>query len=200
MPSMSAQLAAFGAAISLLGAIGPSPCKAQTRVTSVEALGHELAEGDIITVGLAGRQKIRGRLTRLGAADFDLRPLDTRTPPLHAGSRIRIALDDVTSLERRRDSTRNGVIAGAGVGAGVGGALFAYATAVDRNEIDEWAPFYLGIAAVTTGIGALVGWAIDAARSKPGIVFEAPPESSTRVSVRPICSRRGVALALTHSW
>ena len=197
---MSAQLTAFAAVISLLVAIGPSPCMAQTRVTSVEALRHELAEGDVITVAAAGGQPIRGRLMRLGDADFDLRPLDTRTAPLHARQRITIAIDDITTLERRRDPTRNGVIAGAGVGAGVGGALFAYATAVDRNEIDEWAPFYLGIAAVSAGIGALVGWAIDAARSKPGIVFEAPLERRTRVRMRPMYSRRGVALALSHSW
>ena len=58
---------------------------------------------------------------------------------------------------------------------GVGAAMFLRAVVVDRNEMDEWAPLYLGGAAVCTGIGALVGWAIDAANRNRTSGLPRPP-------------------------
>ena len=46
--------------------------------------------------------------------------------------------------------------------------------------------FYAGAAAVCTGIGALIGWAIDAANSKPHIRFDASSGGRTKVSVQPV--------------
>jgi H+/Cl- antiporter ClcA len=43
------------------------------------------------------------------------------------------------------------------LGAGLGGGMFAYASVIDRNEMNEWAPFYLRATAVSTAIGALIG-------------------------------------------
>lgn len=76
-------------------------------------------------------------------------------------------------------------------------ALFIAALAIDRNEVDEWAGPYLGVTAVFTGIGALVGWAIDAANSKPHIRFDASPAEKTKVSVQPFATARGVAIAVS---
>jgi HAMP domain-containing protein len=47
--------------IGAFGAIGASPCIAQTRVTSLEELRRELAAGDFITVVPAVGQPVAGR-------------------------------------------------------------------------------------------------------------------------------------------
>jgi hypothetical protein len=177
------------------GAIGASPCIAQTRVTSVEELRRELADGDFITIDPSDGQPVAGRLMRLGNVDLDLRLVNKR------GARdVTIPFNAIQSLERPRDSAKNGAAIGAGIGAGVGGAMFVSALVIDRNEIDEWAAFYVGAAAVSTGIGALIGWAVDAANSKPHIRFDASSAGRTTVSVQPVFSRgRGIALAVSFS-
>ena len=180
------------------GAIGASPCIAQTRVTSLEELRRELAAGDFITVVPAVGQPIAGRLMRLGSVDLDVRLVNKRTPQERGPRDVTIPLNAIQSLERPRDSARNGAAIGAGIGAGYGGAMFVRAIVVDRNEMDEWATLYVGAAAVCTGIGALIGWAMDAANSKPHIKFDAASGGRTKVSVQPVYSRgRGIALAVS---
>ena len=84
--------------------------------------------------------------------------------------------------------------------AAFGGAMFVHGIIVDRNEIDKWAVPYIGAAAICTGIGALIGWATDAANSKPHIKFDAPSGGRTKVSVQPVYLRgRGMALAVSFS-
>ena len=52
--------------------------------------------------------------------------------------------------------------------------------AADRNEIDKWVPTYLGCGVAFGGIGALIGWAVDAGRSKPYVRYDgAPPNDPT---------------------
>lgn len=181
-------------------AIGASPCVAQTRVTSPEELRRELAKGDFITVVPAVGQPVTGRLMRLGDVDLDVR-LVGRRAPLERGPRdVTIPLDAIQSLERPRDPARNGAAIGAGIGAGFSGAMFVRGFVFDRNEIGEWATLYIGAAAVCTGIGALIGWAIDAANSNPHIRFDAPSGGSTKVSMQPVYVRgRGIALAVSFS-
>ncbi len=182
----------------LIGAISASPCVAQTRVTSLEELRGMLAAGDSITIVPADGQPVVGRLTRLGDADLDLRVVDKRTPHQPGPRNVTVPLNTIRSLERRRDSVRNGAAIGAGIGAGFGGAMFTYAYVIDRNEMDEWAPLYVGAAAVCAGIGALIGWAIDAASSKPHITFEPSSQRKAKVSVQPVfLRRRGIALAVS---
>ena len=181
-----------------LSAIAASPCSAQTRVTSLEQLRGTLAAGDLIAVVPADGQPVIGRLTRLGEADLDLRVVNKRTPQERAPRTVTIPLDAIQSLERRRDSVRNGAAIGAGIGAGFGAAIFTYAFVIDRNEMDEWAPRYVGAAAAYTGIGALIGWAIDASRSKPHITFAPSSQGNPKVSVQPVyLRRRGIGLAVS---
>ena len=180
--------------------IGASPCIAQTRVTSLEELRRELATGDVITVVPAGGQPVSGRLMRLGIVDLDVRRVETRSSQERGPRDVTILLDTLQSLERPRDPVRNGAILGAGIGAGFAGAMFVHALVVDRNELDEWAAPYAGSTAICTGIGALIGWAVDAANSKPQLRFDASAEGKTKVSVRPVFSRgRGIALAVSFS-
>ena len=181
------------------GLMGASPVLAQTRVSSLEELRRVLDPGDMIVVVPSVGEPVAGRLTRLGDAHLDLRLVNTRIS--QGGARdVSIALDAIRSLERRRDPVRNGAAIGAGIGAGFGGAMFLYAAIIDRNELEEWAPLYLGVAAVCTGIGALVGWVIDAANSKPHIKFEAFSNGRTTIAVQPVYSRgRGIALGVVVS-
>jgi len=180
-----------------VGAMGASPCLAQTRVASLEELRRELAAGDFVTVVPAVGPPVAGRLMSLGAGNLNLR-LEVG-PDKRAARDRTIALDDIQSLERPRDSVRNGAALGAGIGAGVGAAMFVTALATDRNEVDEWAPIYAGGTAVCTGLGALLGWAVDAAHSKPHITFVASSGGRTTVRLQPLYLR-GPGLALVVSF
>ena len=181
----------------VIGAVSASPCIGQTRLASVEELRGRLAPGDSITIVPADGPPLAGRLIRLGEDALDLRVVDTRRRQGRGSRDVTMPLDAIRSLERRRDPVRNGAAIGAGIGAGFGAAMFTHAFVIDRNEIEEWAPLYAGAAAVCTGIGALIGWAIDAARSKPHIMFE-PSHGKTGISVQPLHRRaRGIAVAVS---
>ncbi len=77
--------------------------------------------------------------------------------------------------------------------------MFVYAAAVDYNEIDEWAPAYLAIGGIFSGVGALAGWAIDRAHSKPHIRFNAAPMGSVRIHLGPLPGR-GARIAVAFSY
>ena len=75
--------------------------------------------------------------------------------------------------------------------------MFAYAVAVDRNEIDEWWPIHLGYGVLFTGVGGLIGWAIDAKHAKPHARFDKPIVETANISLVPLGSRgRGMALVV----
>jgi hypothetical protein len=170
---------------------------AQTRLTSLDELRRELAAGDVVTLVPVAGAPVEGRLVRLGPHDLELRP-GTRKD----GARrdVIIPLESIRSLTRPRDSARNGALLGAGIGAGIGGAFFIHGLAVDRNELDEWAPAMAAGTALCTGLGALLGWTVDRAVSKPHIQFDAPAAGRATLSVRPLSVRgRGIGLAVSLS-
>jgi hypothetical protein len=177
--------------IVILGVIGAAPCIAQTPVTSLDELRRELSAGDFITVVPSVGQPVAGWLVRVGNVDLDVRVVDKRTRQQRGTRDVTIPLDAIQSLERPRDSARNGAALGAGIGAGIGGAMFVRAIVIDRNEVDEWATSYIGAAAACAAIGALIGWAVDTARSKPHVTFDASSGRRTTVSVQPVYSGRG---------
>lgn len=162
---------------------GAPPAVAQTRVTTLEELRGALSPGDLVTIVPLVGEPLRGRLTRVGDGDLDVRVVGDTTPEGDTPRNVVLRLDRIRTLERPRDSTRNGALIGAGVGAGFGGALFAYGFAVDRNEAGEWAPLYGGVAALGFGVGALIGWAVDAANSKPHIIYR-PADPKANVTVQ----------------
>ena len=184
--------------IAAIAAAGATPAAAQTRVSSLDELRRDLSPGDRITVVPAAGPAVEGRLMRFGADEMEIRLEKRARPPTLRD--VTLPLTGISSLERPRDSARNGAAIGALVGAGAGGAMFLAALVVDRNEIDEWAGFYAGAAAVGTGIGALIGWAIDAGHSKPHIRFDAAPVRTTRAGARAAYPRgHGIAAAVTIS-
>ena len=176
---------------------GASPALAQVRVVTLEELRRELRPGEFISVVQTTGDAVRGRLVRFGDTALDIRS-ETRQGTGKQRLDVTVPVSSIRSLERPRDASRNGVLIGAGVGAGVSLGMFMYAAAVDENEIDEWGPIYLAMGAVCTGAGALVGWAIDSAHSKPHVRFNAPSLKTRTIRVAPLLARRkGMALILS---
>jgi hypothetical protein len=147
----------------------------------------------VISVVQTTGRSITGRLQRFGDTDLEIQAGERRRP-----LDVTIPLSAIQSLERPRDSPRNGALIGAGVGAGLTLAQFVWAAAVDYNEIDEWGPTYLAMGGIYTGLGALAGWAIDLAKSKPHIRFDAPSTRTMTIRAVPLLSRgRGMAFVVS---
>jgi hypothetical protein len=135
---------------------------------------------------------------RVGTVDLDLRTDSATVGRTSERLELTIPLDAIQSLERRRDSTTNGTLIGTGVGAGVALGFFVHAYAVDANEMDEWASGYAIAGVVMTGLGALVGWAMDAAHSKPAFRFQASHRAGANVRAVPLFAPGpGVGLVVT---
>lgn len=186
----------FPALIVALVTIGTSPALAQARQTTLEELRHELSPGDFISLVQSSGETVNGRLVGFGDSALDIRS-ETREATGKQRLDITVPLATIRSLDRPRDSSRNGLIIGAGIGGGLVLGMFVYAAAVDYNEIDEWAPMYLAMGAVYTGVGALVGWAIDSAHSKPHLRFNAPSADTMKIGVAPLLARgKGMAFVV----
>lgn len=172
---------------------------AQISPAAADRLRRQLKPGDFISIVQTTGDSVAGRLLRFGDTDIEIRA-EIRQP---AGQRrrldVKIPHEVIRSLERPRDSSRNGALIGAGIGAGFSTGLFVYAAAVDYNEIDEWAPIYVKMGAVFTGLGALIGWAIDSAHSKPPVTFHASSTGSSIMRARGFASR-GASMALVVSF
>ncbi len=176
--------------------IGGLPALAQVREATLEELRHELSPGDFISLVQTSGESVTGRLVGFGDSALDIRS-EIREDTGKQRLNITVPLATIRSLERPRDSSRNGLLIGAGIGGGLVLGMFVYAAAVDYNEIDEWASMYLAMGAVYTGVGALVGWAIDSAHSKPRVRFNAPSAETIRIGVAPLLARRkGMAFVI----
>ena len=185
-----------GGALVLLQLAAAVPAVAQSRVTSFEELRRHLRPGDEVSVARTSGEPVRGRVVALRDAQIDIRAAAKGAAP----QEIAIPANAIRWLERRRDSSRNGTLIGAGIGAAVIGVFFIRALAIDRNDIDGWGPVYAGGAALFAGIGAFTGWAIDAMHSKPALRFEAASIANVQIGVTPRASRRpGVAVTLSFS-
>ncbi len=177
--------------------IGTSPALAQVPLATLEELRREVSPGDFISLVQTTGEPVSGRLVRVTDTALDIRT-EIRQATGKQRLDLTVPLTTIRTLERPRDSSRNGLRIGAGVGAGVALGMFTYAAAVDYNEISEWAPMYLVMGAVYTGVGALVGWAIDSAHSKPHLRFNAPSAGAMRIQVAPLLARRkGMAFVVS---
>jgi hypothetical protein len=170
----------------------------EVRVATLDELRRELTHGDFISLVRTTGDSARGRLRRFGETDLGLQAETQQAPPEQRRPLdLKIPLSVIQSLERPRDSSRNGALIGAGIGGGLSLAMLVYAAAVDYNEIDEWGPIYLAAGGIYTGLGALAGWAIDRAHSKPHIRFDAPSQGTVTIRAVPLLSRGpGMAMVL----
>jgi hypothetical protein len=176
-----------------------TPALAQTQVATLDELRRALTPGDSISIVQTTGESVKGRLLRFGDTDLGVRIMPPERPgePRHELD-IKIPLEVIHSLDRLPDPTRNGALIGAGIGGGIAGAMFIHAMSIDFNEIDEWAPMYLGLGAAFTGIGGLIGWAIDSGISKPHVRFERSSNKTTRIELIPLLTRkRGVAVGVS---
>ena len=149
----------------------PSIASAQTNLT-LDMLRTELEAGDVISVTPPDRETLKARVLRVSNTGLDLRLLQPKPHEQNPYATLSLLFEEVRALERARDSARNGALIGAGIAASFTGAMFVRAVAIDRNEIGEWAPIYLAQGAALAGLGALVGFAVDAAFSRPHIRYE----------------------------
>jgi hypothetical protein len=187
------------ALIVALDMVGASPAVAQVRVATLDEIGRDLRPGDLITIVQTTGDSVRGKLQRFGDTDLDIRA-ETRQAPGRQRRLLDVTIprSAIQSLERPRDSSRNGALIGASIGGGFAVTMFGWAVAVDRNEIDEWGASYLAFGGICTGIGALAGWAIDFAHSRPHVRFDAPGTGTMTIRAVPLISRgRGMALVVS---
>ena len=182
------------------GMVGTSPALAQVPVATLDELRRELSLGDFISLVQTTGDPVTGRLRRFGDTDLDIEAGGRQAPAQQRRLLdVKIPLSAIQSLERPRDSSRNGALIGAGIGGGLALAMFVWAVSVDRNEIDEWGPTYLALGGVYTGIGALAGWAIDFAHSRPHVRFDAPATGTMTIRAVSLLSR-GPGIALVVSF
>ena len=175
------------------------PVLAQAHVATLTEMRGLLSPGDLISVVQTAGAPVTGQLLRFGDADLDIRT-EAQATGVRQSQRLVITVprSAIQTLERSRDSSRNGALIGAAIGGGVVLAMFVYAAAVDFNEIDEWAPTYLAFGGIFSGIGAVTGWGIDFAHSKPWIRFDVSSPSTLEIRViRSLSRGPGVALAVS---
>jgi hypothetical protein len=165
----------------------------------LDELRRELSPGDFISVVQTTGESVRGRLRRFGDTDLDLQAETKQdNPEQRRPLDLKILLSAIQSLERPRDSSRNGALIGAGIGGCLTLAMFVYAAAVDYNEINEWGLTYLAAGGIYTGLGALAGWTIDRAHSRPHIRFDAPSPGTVTIRAVPLLSGgQGMAMVLS---
>ena len=170
---------------------GLTVAPAAAQFATIDELRGQLARGDRVSIRSNG-STIDGQVVRLGDSDLEMDRQNNRR------LRVTIPFNAIQSLERRADSTGDGAAWGAGIAAAAMGGLFIYAWRIDANEMDEWAPIYLRTGAVLTGVGALIGWMVDASRSKPYVRYVAPTAQTRKVQVLPLMSEgRGVAVSVS---
>lgn len=163
-------------ALAALEFLGAGTVLAQPQILSVDELRRALSPGDSITVVDTTGTVVRGKLLRFADAEVDIQAETQERSKRNLV--VTIPLGTIQSLERPRDSSKNGMLIGAGIGAAIAAGLFAYAAVVDANEMDEWGPIYAGLGVGTAAIGAIIGWTIDSAKSKPRVQFRAGQASS----------------------
>jgi hypothetical protein len=139
-------------------------------------------------------RETRGRLERLSTDELVL-----KDPSVHA-----FAAPDVRGVRARdRDSLKNGVLIGLGVGGAIGTAWCLGAIADDSGDIDARVECAEGFT-VFPGLGALLGVAVDALI--PGsmrVVYQAsrsPETSRANLMVMPMFSPRANGLIVSLAF
>jgi hypothetical protein len=184
-----AMVAAF-----LATAAAASAQEAQEAASSFAALVGRIRVGQVIWVTDTTGRETRGRLERLSTDELVL-----KDPSVHA-----FAAPDVRGVRARdRDSLKNGVLIGLGVGGAIGTAWCLGAIADDSGDIDARVECAEGFT-VFPGLGALLGVAVDALI--PGsmrVVYQASPSAETsraNLMVMPMFSPRANGLIVSLAF
>ena len=110
--------------------------------------------------------------------------------------------EQVTRIERRGDSLRDGAIKGTITGAalGVSVMLAALATVGGSTSGPERTAAFLGAGALFAGLGAAVGTALDALRTGRTLLWEAPGAASGTATFGIAAQPSGVMAIATIRW
>src|SRR5262245_4731404 len=160
----------------------------QTVPASFSDLQFLVGPGDRVVVVDASGARTKGRIAELDGSTLSIRSGD--------GDR-RFREDDVVVIRQRtHDSVLNGVLIGAGVGAGLG--LISELTCGAR---DEYCP-YTGIVTIGSAIwGTFAGVTIDLLHRTPRDVFRRRPDPASKsVTVAPLVARRGAGAQVALRW
>jgi hypothetical protein len=167
---------------------------AQEPVASFDGLAGRIQVGQRIWVTDTAGREVRGTLDRLSGNELVLKANGLETYPASDVRRVRT---------RDRDSLKNGVLIGLGVGGGMGTAWCIGAIADDSGDIDERVECAEGLT-VFPGLGALIGLAVDAVI--PGtmrVIYQASPSQEApraRLMVAPLASSRVKGLTVSLAF
>ena len=168
---------------------GSRPVAASAQ-TDADEIRRRVKQGQkILIVDDQGRQ-LTGRIGELRADTLML---------LVGRDRSDVAYDRILSIDRPRDGVSDGALKGLAVGAGLGLVAALAAAGDDSGFLDFGFADVAPIAVpVLGGIGALVGWALDASiRHQPNL-YRRP--SATRINLSPTVGRSRRGMAISVSW
>jgi len=157
-------------AVLLILLLGVSITEAQDLTGSFEQLRTRVVAGDSVTVTDVMGREMRGTIAELSASSLVLLVGKTRTVFVEA---------DVDTVSRR-DSRRNGTLWGLGVG-GVLGVLLDRSLVKEYGRDDISAGSSASFITTAAGIGAGIGFAVDALMKDQQVIYSRP-RKSTRMS------------------
>jgi hypothetical protein len=175
-------------AMVLFAVLLPVPStSAQGVARTFDQLSVLVPAGDQVRVIDAAGAEARGSLSRLSADSLEI--LTAQGPRTWGPA-------DVQRVRHRySDPVKNGVLIGAGVGAGF--AAIAYAAACDDCESEDAGWIALGIG-IYSGVGAGIGALVDVVHKATRTVYERPAAAGPSIVVAPVLgrTRRGLAAGL----
>jgi hypothetical protein len=175
-------------AVALFFAGQAALASAQGVPASFRDLQFLVAPGDRVVVVDATGAETKGRISELDGSTLSIKSGD--------GER-RFREDDVVIIrQRQHDSVLNGVLIGAGVGAGLG--LISELTC---GALDEYCP-YTGIVTIGSAMwGTFMGATIDLLhRTRRDVFRRAADPASKSLTVAPLVARRGAGAQVALRW
>jgi molybdopterin-binding protein len=167
--------------------LGVSITEGQEAAGSFEQLRSRVSVGDHVIVADGRGREVRGAITDLSASSLTL---------IVGKDRMEFFEADVETVSRR-DSRWNGTFWGLGAGA-VLGAL------IDRSLVEEYGRQDIQVGesvefiATAAGIGAGIGFTVDALIKGRRVIYVRPPSTRGKASVSPMwgAARRGILVSL----
>ena len=168
---------------------GAAP-EAASAQTDADEIRRRVKEGQkVLIVDDQGRE-LTGRIGELRADALMLRVGRDRSD---------VPYDRILRIDRPRDGVSDGALKGLAVGAGLGLVAGLAAAGDDAGFLDFGFADVAPVAVpVLGGIGALVGWALDASiRHQPNLYRRT---SATRINLSPTVGRSRRGMAISVSW
>ena len=161
---------------------------------SFQALRARVGPGTSVSVIDTGGNEMRGTIIDISASSLGLSV---------GGNRLDLAEDSVLRIEGTSDPLWNGTLIGAGIGAGISGAL-AVAACSESGCTASASEALAGFVVFWTGVGAGIGLWVDWARKSSDLVYLSPgasnPSRGATVSLSPLIGRNRKGVAVSFSF